>query len=126
MTYEFESGEVALVDIHGLIKNLTDFFSDVRYYVSLVAGIPEIDKDSLFELIRDDLDVEIETQVLYFTSDERTGRQYDRYFFSEDDFRTLITEVVYEMGGDYNLIIEQATEKVMSSINQEPTVFQAI
>lgn len=117
MICELEEGRAISVDIQRLVAYLTDFMSNVESYADM-ARICQMDRDSVYELIRDDVDVEIETSMSDFFIEVDPDSGYDTYLFLDDDDRTLVTEIIYEMGGDYNAIIEAATEKVMRSVDK--------
>lgn len=105
------------VDIPCFIRYLERYFSDVQCYVMLAKVVPEMDRDSVWELIRDDVDVEVEMSMSDFVTYEDVDSNYDTELFVDDDPRTLVTEIINEMGGDYTRIIDCATNKVMTAIN---------
>jgi len=117
MIVKYNGDRYFSVDIPCFIRYLEEYFSDVQCYVMLARAVPEMDRDSVWELIRDDVDVEIEMNMSDFVTYDDVDSNYDTELFADDDPRTLVTEIIDEMGGDYLRIIDCATDKVMTAIN---------
>lgn len=117
MIVKYDGDRYFSVDIPCFIRYLEEYFSNVQCYVVITKAVPEMDRDSVWELIRDDVDVEIETNMSDFVTYDDVDSNYDTELFADDDPRTLVTEIINEMGGDYIRIIDRATDKVMMAIN---------
>ena len=117
MIVKYDSDRYFSVDILCFIRYLERYFSDVQCYVMIAKATPEMDRDSVWEFIREDVDVEIETNMSDFVTYDDVDSNYDAELYADDDPRTLVNIIIDEMGGDYLRIIDCATDKVMMAIN---------